>query len=314
MNKATIKYVFLFLTVTIIWGSSFLCVNSLVHSNIPVLLLTSLRFIVGSVAIIAYRMFSKNRVRFNIREWIYGGGLGIVIFTAFTFQTYGAYYTTPSKNGMLTGLYVIIVPLLLIILSRKIKVKPLFDAVICIVGMIVLFNVFSENKSVNLGDMLTVLCAIAFSIQFILLEKHSPQFNALNYTIAQLVCVAVISMIGSLIFESSTYDVMSIKTTTILLILYLGLFSTGYAYVVQTIVQAKLPSTLVAILSCLESVFAVTFSIGFGYETASLHIILGSLIMLFTMISAVVFSKKEKQNYPATCDENGRSEFYGNKL
>jgi drug/metabolite transporter (DMT)-like permease len=292
MNKSTVKYVLLFVTVTMIWGSSFLCVNVLVHSNTPVLLLTSLRFAVGSMALIVFRAISKNKTRFITREWIYGGGLGIVIFVAFAFQTYGAYYTTPSKNGMLTGLYVIIVPLLLIALSRKIKIKPIIDAVICIAGMVVLFNIFNETTSINIGDILTIFCAIAFSVQYILLERHSPKFNALNYTIAQLVCVTLLAIMGSLIFEQGDYSTINIQTTAVLLILYLGLFSTGYAYVIQTIVQAKLPATTVAVLSCLEAVFAVTFSLWLGYEMVSMHLILGSLIILLAMVSAVAISKK----------------------
>lgn len=290
-NRRNLRYILLFISVTIIWGCGFLFIKDLVSANIPVLFLVSLRFMLGSVFLLFFRLLSPQKSKFDSYEFVHGFIMGIIIFAAFAFQTYGAIYTTPSKSGMLTGLYVIIVPIILAALRRKIIIKPFIDAFICLIGVGILFNVFGDSVTVNFGDILTILCAAAFSIQFIVLEKYSPQLNSMNYTIIQLFSVSIISLACSIIFEKDVYSDIKVGLPEIFKIAYVGFLATGYAYIIQTLIQSKLPSTTVSLLSCLESVFAVLFSLVFGYEVLSLYLIIGAIIMIVSMVSAVLLQE-----------------------
>ena len=284
------KYILLFITVTIIWGGSFLFVNNLLHDNIPIFLLMTVRFTIGSVFLLVLRAVNKTPP-IKKAEVIHGSVMGLIIFVAFFLQTLGAYYTTPAKNGMLTGLYVVFVAILEIFIKRKIRMKPIADAFICVLGMMILFDIFKSSFKMNLGDLLTIFCALVFAAQFIVLEKYSPNLNSLNYAVMQLIFVSVISVGLSLVFESSRYSAIILTPAIILKIIFLGLFSTGYAYLVQTFVQTKLSAVTVSMVSCLESVFAVVFSIIFAYDKLSVSLIVGSLIILASMLSAVRVKK-----------------------
>jgi len=280
------KYVLWFISVTLIWGGSFLFVNDLLHDNIPIFLLMFARFTIGSIFLLVLRTFNK-APPIKKPEVFHGSIMGLIIFVAFFLQTLGAYYTTPAKNGMLTGLYVVFVAILEIVIKRKIRLKPIADALVCVIGMMILFDIFKSSFKMNLGDLLTILCALVFAAQFIVLEKYSPNLNSINYAIIQLIFVSAVSLILSLIFESSGYAAITLTPAIVLKVIFLGLFSTGYAYLIQTIVQTKLFAVTVSMVSCLESVFAVVFSIIFAYDNLTLSLVVGSLIILASMLSAV---------------------------
>ena len=293
-QSKSIRYVLLFVSVAIIWGSSFLLVKDLVGDDVPVFLFLSIRFLVGFFALYILKR-GRRESRISRREIRHGVFMGGIVFLAFILQTFGAVYTTAAKNGMLTGLYVIMVPLFLLALSRRWAWKPLLDAGICLVGMAVLFDIFGNLSAVNLGDILTILCAAAFSVQFIFLEKYSASLNTWNYTVVMLISVSMLAALASLVFEHQLYSDLVLSGKHLLVIVFLGIFSTAYAYWVQTFVQTKLSAVTVSLIACLESVFAVLFSLLFGFETASPHLLFGSLIILVSMVSSVVWAGKKKE-------------------
>ena len=310
-DKRKIAYIALFVTVTISWGGSFLLVNDIVRDGVPIYFFLAFRFLLAFGI-----LFTMKRVRCEVptSKQEYGQGIlmGIIVFAAFLLQTYGALYTTPSKNGMLTGLYVIMVPLILSVL-RKISMlrggtpkteqrfawKPLADAVVCLLGIAVLFDIFHVTDGMNQGDLLTIGAAFAFAVQFVFLERYSVRLNTWNYTSVMLLSVSVLSFIVSLSLEMDFYRSFSLSTTNLWKILFLAAFSTAYAYWVQTYVQSKLSAATVSIVACLESVFAVIFSIAFGYESASTALIVGSLLIFISLLSSVAFTGKNvKKKFP----------------
>jgi drug/metabolite transporter (DMT)-like permease len=296
--KDSLKYILLLVLVTIIWGSAFLFVKDLVNANIPVLALTCARFTLGCLFLLSFRFFMPKKIKFRRGEILSGAVVGAVTFAAFALQTYGAYFTTPSKNGMLTGLYVVIVPLILSFLTKKVKWKPFADALICLIGVAVLFNFPSGGFSMNTGDLLTILGAASFAVQFVLLEKYAPRFNPLNYTITQLAAVACLAFAGSVIFENAAYQSISINLPMVMKVFYLAFLATGFAYIVQTTVQTKLPSTTVSLIACLESVFAVCFSVMFNYDSFTVNLAVGAVIMIVSMASAVALPRNKKDAQP----------------
>jgi len=278
-------YITGFISVTIIWGMSFLFVSDVVRQGIPVFLLLAIRFILGIIPLYIFTRL-RHMPKITKDEWLKGILAGLAVFAAFIFQTYGALYTSSAKNGLLTGLYVIFVPL---ICFRSIKsTKPFFDAVVCILGMAFLFNVFSGMATVNIGDFMTILCAVAFAAQFILVEKHVPTLSPVNYTIVQLLTVSVLAAFVSLFMEAKDYGNIVWDIAVIAKIAWLGVLSTGYAYIMQILVQTKISAATVSIIACLESVFAMSFSLIFGYEEFSANLMIGFVLIMIAMVSSVI--------------------------
>lgn len=279
-------YILLLLLVTAIWGVSFLVVKDLINDGVPLYTMLTFRFFVGSLFLFLCKKALKIG-KISKEEFRQGIIVGVVIFISFALQTAGAIYTTPGKNGMLTGLYVLFVPLIIFIQYGKFTVKSLFDAFLCLFGLALFFDVFRSMTTINLGDILTIGCALFFAIQFIVLERQAPRLNPWNYTIVQLLTVGVLGGIFSVLYEGAGF--CTIASAKILLqLLFLSILSTGFAFACQTYVQSKIRAVVVSILCCAESLFAVVFSILAGYEKISVSLILGSLVLLASMVSASV--------------------------
>lgn len=289
-NVFRCRYYILYILITAIWGFSFILVNFLVH-NIPVFLLIFIRFCLGIFFIISYKLVSKVP-KITTMEIKYGTVIGIFLFCAFALQTYGASFTQPSKNGLLTGLYVIFVPVISSVYSRKNIAKSIFDSVVCIIGLSVLFNILSVEVWLNIGDVLSISCALFFAFHFILLEKFSAKCNIWNLTLVQLCVVAVLSLFISIFLETDKYNNINITLRVLCCLVFLGMVSTGFSYIAQTLVQSKLAVTTVSLLSCMESVFSVIFSIIIGYEKLTYNIAIGASIIVLSMVNSIIIRKK----------------------
>lgn len=278
---------------SIIWGMGFSIVKLMLDHGTPVFLLVSLRFILGALSLLGARGVLRSPA--ITKGEVYSGSvISWVVLVAFILQSYAAKHTTPAKNGMLTGVYVIFTALFSIILFKRSAIKPLIDAIVCIIGMFLFFEVFSENMNLNKGDILALGAAFLFAIHFILLERESHKHDATNFTFVQLAGVGILSLILSLITEMPQYAGIELKYL-ILGSLFLGIFSTGFAYLMQTAAQARIKATTVSTILCSEAVFAVIFSLMLGYEKFNKWLAIGAGIIFLSIFSSVFIQpSKEK--------------------
>ena len=128
--------------------------------------------------------------------------LGLFLYVAFVLQTVGLQYTTPSKNAFLTAVNVVIVPFIgFLLYKRKIDLFELSGAVIALIGVAVLSLKLSAE--VNIGDLLTLCCAVGFAFHIFYTAKFVKDEDAVLLTIVQMAVAAVISWIV-VIFKGET--------------------------------------------------------------------------------------------------------------
>ncbi|MBR5244200.1 MAG: DMT family transporter [Thermoguttaceae bacterium] len=271
---------FLFFLTTVIWGFGFLVVKNLTNRETPVYFILTGRFVLGATTLCLCRKLAKSP-KLCAKEARRGAICGTVLFAAFATQTWGTTMTTPAKNGMLTGTYVLFVPLFLTAMERKIRLRPIVDAAICSVGLFIFFEVYRDTTAFNMGAFFSLVSGVFFAVHFLATERLASRSDPLNSAVSQLATVAVWAILFSALFERDKIDFATIATPrSALEFLYLGAISTGFAYWSQVLAQSKLESTVISVVACLESIFAVVFSIIFGYETISVGIVVGSLIVL----------------------------------
>ncbi len=291
MSLKTIKnktplYVLLFLTVTISWGFCFIVMDKLTGDcNVPPLFLVACRFIIASLFVLLVRPLIK-APKFTKTELKRGFFAGLAMSAGFIFQCYGASMTTPDKCGMLTGTYVVLVPFFLMIINRKVNFKAFFDAIICLVGFGILYEIYKGFGSINLGDGLTLVGAMGFCTQFILLEKNAGKVHPVNFACMQLIVTAIISTILSLSTEIPSYSQITDWKTVVLGLLFTGVLGAGYAYVVQNFVQSKMKATTASVVSSTEAVFAVFFSLILGIVDLTWFRIVGSIVIMLSLLSS----------------------------
>ncbi len=177
--------------------------------------------------------------------------LGLVLFGGATFQQYGMVYTTASNAGFITGLYVVIVPILGLLRKQYPHFTIWIAALLAAVGLYLLS--VTEGFSIFFGDLLVLIGAVFWAVHVVIIGVLSPKVSALKLALIQYLICSVLSTILALTTEQNTLEGVLDASIPIL---YGGLLSVGIAYTLQIIAQKKAPPAHAAIILSLEAVFA----------------------------------------------------------
>ena len=261
-----------------IWGSSFFIMKNALDA-IPVQYLLAIRFTMGALlqALVCWKRWKNVTKDYLWRGAIIGGCL----YLAYSIQTYGLALTTPSKNAFLTAVYCVIVPFLYWLF---VGVKPdrynILAAALCVggVGLVSL----SGDLSVNLGDALTLLCAIFYAAHIVAVAKVSPRKDIYLLTVFQFAFAALYAWIGGALTESFPTQAL-VDPQVILPLCYLGVMATTVALLFQNVGQVNSDPASAAVILSLESVFGVLCSVVFADDTVSVRMAVG-FVMIFVAV------------------------------
>lgn len=267
----------LLLLVAIIWGGGFPAVGLALQDGMGPSQLIAIRFIVAALGMIILFFRPLRQLK---REELVGGVLaGSCLFIGFAFQTMGMQYTTASKNAFITSSYVLLVPLLgLVFLKKTINHSQWMGILLMVFGIGVLS--LEKDFTLNLGDSLTLVCAIGFALQILVTGIYVPRCNAYCFNTIQMITVAFIAIIWSICTEPW----VSISVSGGLAILYLGGLSTLLAFLIQTVAQRHTSEAKVGLILSSESLFGAILSLLILYEPITMRLVVGGLISLLAIL------------------------------
>ncbi len=278
-NKKALYADLSLLLVAVIWGSGFIVTKNTLDHITPYYMLFY-RFFVSTI-LLSVVLFKKIR-KASIKDVKAGVTIGLFLFAGFATQTVGLQYTEAGKQAFITATNVVMVPFIYWGISKK---KPdkfdLAAAFLCLVGIGVLS--LNSNLSMGYGDFLTLICAVFFALHITSTGYFAKESDPYVISIVQLGTAAIFSLIFALLFEGSP---TAIKTETVVPILYLAVFSTMMAFLLQTIAQKYTSSTHTAIILSLEAVFGSTFAIIFLKEELTLRFFIGCMSILISVITS----------------------------
>ena len=261
----------------IIWGSGFVASSVALEYYTPYQILVG-RFLIG--ALILSSVFYKKLTKIHKSTLIKGSTLGIILYVAFALQTVGLQYTTPSKNAFLTAINVVIVPFIgFFLYKKKLDVFELMGAVIAVIGVAVLSLKFSSE--INIGDVLTLCCAFGFAFHIFYTSKFVKEEDPVLITITQMMTAAVIGIIV-VFFRGETS--FSTETDGLLPLLYLAVFSTTIAFLLQTVAQKYITETKAAIILSTEAFWGMVFSVAILSEVMTGKMIIGAILILGAIV------------------------------
>ncbi|MFC4409672.1 DMT family transporter [Chungangia koreensis] len=261
----------------VIWGSGFVASAVSLGYYSPYQILAG-RFMIG--AILLMLVFHKSLLKLNKNTIWRGAVLGVFLYMAFALQTVGLQYTTPSKNAFLTAINVVIVPFIAFFLyKRKINLFDMTGAVLAIIGVAAMSLQWSAE--INIGDLLTLCCAIGFAFHIFYTAKFVGEADAILLTIIQMVTAGfigatVVLFRGEMAFSTAGEGVFNL--------LYLAVFSTTIAYLLQTVGQKYVSETKAAIILSTESLWGMAFSIIFIHEVLTIRMAIGACIILAAIL------------------------------
>jgi drug/metabolite transporter (DMT)-like permease len=266
------------LTITaIIWGSGFVASAVALEYYTPYQLMAG-RFLIG--ALILCLIFNNKLKGIKRKTLIKGAILGSILYAAFALQTVGLQFTTPSKNAFLTAINVVIVPFIgFLIYKRKINVFELGGAVLAILGVAILSLQLSFE--INLGDFLTVCCAFAFAFHIFYTSKFVEDEDPVLLTLVQMTVAALIAFI---VVFSKGETTFSFEPAGLYPLVYLGIFSTTIAFLLQTIAQKYISETKAAIILSTEAFWGMAFSVAILSEVLTLRMGVGAVLILCAII------------------------------
>ena len=243
------------LLANLIWGATFVTMKNLLESVLPLTILFW-RFAIATVLLLLISLLSK----WHKIDWVGGIFLGISLFAGYLFQTWGLIYTTPARSAFITGLSVILVPpLAFVILKSSIDRFSIIGTVISLFGLGLLTWQRGETKSIFfLGDFLTLLGAIAYALQIVLVEKFTKDNESLPLATIEMGTVALLSLMFGIFFHQNIYPSFSRKEWGS--ILFLGIFATALAFTLQKRAQKHTSSIHAGLIFASEPVFAAIFS------------------------------------------------------
>lgn len=283
-------YRLLIVLATVIWGSSFVIVKDTTDYLDPALILL-IRFSTAAV-LLALFFAPKKRGLYLKKEYIVVGLIfGVALFTAYYLQTIGVMYTTPGKNAFLTGTYCVMVPFLAWAATRKRPTKfNLIAAFLCIIG-VGLISLGNES-GVNVGDLLTLGCALFYAVHIVLVARLSEGRDIYVLTMWQFAGVALCSAVATLVTGADVSEVAALGGEQWGALAYLAVGCTALALLFQNIGQANIPPASASLLLSLESPFGVAFSVALGAEALELQSLLGFVLVFAAIVVSEVLPEK----------------------
>ena len=286
MTKKLKGNIILFIT-AIIWGVSFVS-QSVGMDYIGPNTFMGIRTLMGGIVLLPViavidkgKKNSGTYQKTDMKKLIkYGSVCGIFLCIAQTLQTYGLQTTTTAKSGFLTALYIIFVAIIGLFVGKKLNFKMVAGILTAVIGMYFLC-MYGEKADFNMGDVLTIICAVFFAGQILCIDKFVSGIDGLKLSCTQFLVAGTINTI--LMFILETPDVSAIMSCATAL-LYSGIMSCGVAYTLQVVGQRYAEPTTASIIMSLESVFAAIAGWILLQEAMSISQIAGCLLMFLAIV------------------------------
>ncbi len=259
MRAVIVKSDALLLTTAIIWGFAFVAQRAGMDYVGP-FTFNGIRFAIGSLSLLPLVLMSReqrtatNKILPNpgLKTILFGGAaLGLALFSGASLQQIGLVYTTAGKAGFITGLYVIMVPVLGLFWKQQPKIGTWIGVILAAIGLY--FLSVTEQFTIEMGDLLVLIGAIFWAAHVLIVGWLSPRINPIKLAFSQYVACSILSLITASVVELIT---LSSIFEAAIPILYAGLLSVGIAYTLQVIAQRDAHPAHAAILLSLEAVFA----------------------------------------------------------
>jgi len=283
------------LVVAAVWGSAFVA-QRMGMEQVGPFAFNATRFALGGLVllpiyVVGTRFCGKKPVPGDLRG---GTLLGLLLFGGASAQQIGLVHTDAGKAGFITGLYVVIVPLLLALVWReRTRLNVWLGAGLAVAGLSLLSLNLSLNLNLNPGNIWVLASAFLWAAHVIAIGRIAPGRDPVRLAMVQYFVCAMFSLLAALALERWTWDGVLLAGPAIV---YTGVLSTALGYTAQVVAQRHTPPTHASIILSGEAVFAAFFGNLLLGETLTGQQLVGCGLMLAGMVvaqmRAVTFSSR----------------------
>lgn len=294
---------FLLVLTALIWGCAFVA-QSVGVEYVGPFTMNSVRTILGGLTLLPVifvldRIKNKEKSTETIseedrkkeRKILLLGGVccGCLLAVASSVQQIGIMYTSAGKAGFITALYILIVPILGLVIGKKVGIKVWIGVGLAAVGMYCLC--ITDGFSIGMGDVLVLICAVVFSFHILAIDYFAPKVDGVKMACIQFwVCGILCAVPMYLTEEPQISQILAAWMP----IAYAGVLSCGVAYTLQIVAQKNVEPTVASLLLSLESVFAVLAGAVILHERLSIKETIGCVLVFIAIILAQLPEKINK--------------------
>ena len=289
------------LLATTIWGATFVIIKIALNDISP-MLFVSLRF--SFAALVIFPFIAKSLKKID-KKTFYGGLLvGGFYFLGFGTQTIGLNFTSATKSGFITGTFVVFTPIFqLIIEKRKPAKKNLIGVLLVLLGLMFLsskgntfLNVFNEiGENFNIGDFLTLLCAIFFALYIVYLDIESKKLDLMPLVFLQIAVTGLSGFLFAFVFSFVGLEGIkfALSTNLIFAILYTAILATILTTTLQTRFQKETTPTKASIIFSFEPIISALVAFFALSEKISNFRLLGCAFIFIGLLVSELFKNKD---------------------
>jgi drug/metabolite transporter (DMT)-like permease len=275
------------LLVAALWGAGFAAQRAAMTTMGP-FTFNAVRYALGAGLLVPVLLLLKPAgPRFDRRTLGAGSLLGVAMFAAAGLQQVGIVTTTASRAGFLTGLYVLVVPLLGLLSGQRLIAGHLLGAAFAVAGLWLLSGDLSGGFV--RGDLFVLGCAVMWAVHVVIISHAAPKADALALALTQFVVVSLLSAFVA--FARENPDAASIAGGWIPT-LYSGVFVIALAFTLQIFAQRHAPATHAAVIMSLEAVFGALFGVLLLRERLSPAELAGCGLMFAGMLACQLWPHK----------------------
>ncbi len=289
LPKIKVRAEIILLGVVVIWGYTFPVVKNVLNSVPPFTFLTYRFFLAFSLIYLLFRSRLKKINSLTIKK---GFLIGLFLFIGYFGQTVGTQYTTATKTAFITGISVILVPMIAFFwLQERIQGNSIIGVILAMAGLW-LMNSNGTMVHINFGDALVFLGAFGFAFYIIAVDIYTKRLDYVQLVFIQLVTVFMISLLTAIFREKESLH-LSYDISVWWAVAMNGAFATALAFYLQNRFQQYSTPTRIAIIFSAEPVFGAIFAYLLLGEKISIFGFLGG-IAIFTGMFIAQIEKTEK--------------------
>jgi len=289
----SLKAHLLLLAATFVWGSTFIVIKSALADATP-LVFNAVRMVIAAVVLGA--IFHRQLRHLSIGAPRAGFEVGTLMWLGYEFQTAGLLYTSASKSAFLTGISVVLVPLLLAVFWRRhVNRYTLAGVAAAFVGLYLLCVPPGQGlslASLNRGDLLTLACAVAFAFQIIVLGRSAQHYGFAHLVPVEIASCALWMLISIPIADRRGF--IRLTPAVLWALAVTALAGTVACFIVQAWAQRFTPPTHTALIFTLEPVFAGLTSYALIGERLGSRGLLGAAFILAGVVASELLGQVQK--------------------
>lgn len=271
-------YVAVLLLVTVVWGATF-PVLKLATTHLSGLEISTLRFWIASLVMLPFA------VRAPRRAWRDGGVLGAIVLVSYVAQAYGLEHISSNRSAFLTSLHVLMVPLLGVVLGARPGWTVFVAAVLACTGI----GLMSWDGNSHFGaDVATVLGALAYAVDVIVLSRWAARHDARHLAATQIIWMALLGAIWMVVTALGTDRLHTLPQRVDLPalagLLYLGIVATAGMLFLQAVAQRHVSADKAALIYAMEPVFAALFAWMWLHELLTIQATVGAAMVVVAVV------------------------------